>query len=264
MKALLPLYDGAGNLFRMVDARMAPALPSIPELCQYEGGRTDGAILLTAPASDDCDFGMQYFNADGSGGMMCGNGGRCIVAFARDLGIVPKAADGRYRFEAPDCVHTGEILSDAGPDKAVRLSLTDVTRFHRVAHPAGWFLNTGCRHFVSFLKNEQELKALDINSLGPAFRYHAAFAPEGVNVDFVVARPDGTLAMRTYEKGVEAETLACGTGAVASAIAAAIESGRKATFHFDVDLPGGRLQVDFAWDGTRATQVLLSGPTHRH
>lgn len=263
MSAQYPLYDGAGNLFRMVDGRRGAALPSIPELCRLEGVRTDGAIVLTASRTEDCDFGMQYFNADGTGGMMCGNGGRCIVAFARDLGILPQAADGRYRFEAPDCIHTGEILRDGERDKQVRLSLTDVRVFHRVAHPAGWFLDTGCRHFVTFLPAEQDLQRLDIATLGPAFRYHAAFAPEGVNVDFVVVRPDGTLVMRTYEKGVEAETRACGTGAVASAIATAIESGRKGAFHCLVEMPGGRLEADFDWDGTQATQVFLSGPTHR-
>lgn len=264
MHDLFPLYDGAGNLFRMVDGRFVRTLPPISELCQYEGGRTDGVIVLGAPRSQDSDFSMEYFNADGSGGMMCGNGGRCIVAFARDLGIAPKALDGRYRFDAPDCVHTGEILSDGPSDRQVRLSLRDVTLFHRVAHPDGWFLNTGCRHFVKFLKDEAELSALDIATLGPAYRYNATFAPEGVNVDFAVIRPDGTLAMRTYEKGVEAETRACGTGAVASAVAAAIESGREGASHYDVILPGGSLQVGFQWDGSRATQVFLSGPTHRH
>ena len=264
MSTQYPLYDGAGNLFRMMDGRGGAALPSISELCRLEGIRTDGAIILTEPRMEGCDFAMQYFNADGTGGMMCGNGGRCIVAFARDLGIRPKAADGRYRFEAPDCIHTGEILSDGPLDKQVRLSLTDVTVFHRVAHPAGWFLNTGCRHFVTFLGSEAELQLLDIATLGPAFRYHAAFAPEGVNVDFVAVRPGGSLAMRTYEKGVEAETRACGTGAVASAIAAAIESGRTGAFHRVVEVPGGRLQADFNWDGKQATEVVLSGPTHRH
>ncbi len=264
MNAQFPLYDGAGNLFRMVDARKGGQLPSIPELCRFPGGRTDGAILLGAPRSGDCDFSMQYFNADGTGGMMCGNGGRCIVAFARDLGIRPKAADGRYRFDAPDGIHTGDILSDEGADKAIRLSLSDVSVFHHVAHPAGWFLNTGCRHFVTFLKDETELSALDMATLGPAFRYHAAFAPEGVNVDFAVLRPDGTMAVRTYEKGVEAETRACGTGIVAASIAAVLQTGREGACHYDVDVPGGHLQADFIWNGVLAESVALTGPTHRH
>ena len=85
MNARFPLYDGAGNLFRMVDGRDGAPLPSVPELCLYPGGRTDGLIVLGTPRSAECDFSMQYFNADGSGGMMCGNGGRCIVAFAHDV-----------------------------------------------------------------------------------------------------------------------------------------------------------------------------------
>lgn len=264
MKAQFPLYDGAGNLFRMVDGRKGIQLPPVPELCLFPGGRTDGLIVLGEPRSQDCDFSMQYFNADGSGDMMCGNGGRCIVAFARDLGILPKAADGRYRFDAPDGIHEADILHDDAADKQVRLSLTTVRDYRRVEEPKGWFLNTGCRHFVTFLAAESELKAMDINAAGTPLRYHATFAPEGVNVDFAVRRPDGTLAVRTYEKGVEAETRACGTGIVASAIAAAIEAGSKGRNHFDVDVPGGHLQADFNWNGTCAESVFLTGPTHRH
>ena len=264
MNAVFPLYDGAGNLFRMVDGREGVQLPPVPGLCLIPGGRTDGLIVLGAPLSPVCDFSMQYFNADGSGGMMCGNGGRCIVAFARDLGIAPKAADGRYRFDAPDGIHEGEILLDHADEKQVRLSLTPVRDFYRVENPDGWFLNTGCRHFVTFLSSEKELESLDIGTVGVSLRHHPVFAPEGVNVDFAVRRRDGTMAVRTFEKGVEAETRACGTGIVASAIAAAIESGRRGTFHYDVDVPGGQLQTDFLWNGTVAEKILLTGPTRRH
>ena len=264
MNAQYPLYDGAGNLFRMVDGRDGAPLPSIPGLCLCEGVRTDGAIVLTRPLTADSDFGMQYYNADGSGGMMCGNGGRCIVAFARDLGIRPKAVDGRFRFDAPDGPHWGEILSDGAADKQVRLTLSDVTVYYPVAQPEGWFLNTGCRHFVAFLEDEAALRALDIETAGPALRYDPAFAPEGVNVDFAVLRGDGSLAVRTVEKGVEAETRACGTGIVAASVAVAIRDNRTGENHFEVDVPGGRLQADFHWDGKSATRVILSGPTHRH
>ena len=264
MNARFPLYDGAGNLFRMVDGRDGAPLPSVPELCLYPGGRTDGLIVLGAPRSAECDFSMQYFNADGSGDMMCGNGGRCIVAFARDLGIIPKAADGRYLFDAPDGIHEGTILLDGGSEKRIRLSLTPMRTYYRTQTPDGWFLNTGCRHFVTFLSSEKDLEELDINTIGPELRYHAAFAPEGVNVDFAVLRRDGTMAVRTYEKGVEAETRACGTGIVASAIAAAIGTGRQGRFHYDVDVPGGHLQADFIWTGKTAESVFLTGPTRSH
>ena len=264
MNARFPLYDGAGNLFRMVDGRDGAPLPSVPELCLYPGGRTDGLIVLGTPRSAECDFSMQYFNADGSGGMMCGNGGRCIVAFAHDLGLLPKASDGRYRFDAPDGIHEGVILQDGPSDKQVRLTLTPVRNYCRVENPDGWFLDTGCRHFVTFLSSEKELGDLDINTTGPALRYHAAFAPEGVNVDFAVLRRDGTMAVRTYEKGVEAETRACGTGIVASSIAAAMLKERSGACHYDVDVRGGHLQADFIWNGVQAESVALTGPTHRH
>ena len=259
-----PLYDGAGNLFRMVDGRSGAAIPPIESLCRFDGGCADGVIVLRAPDSPGADFRMEYFNADGSGGMMCGNGGRCIAAFARELGLDPGSADGRYRFEASDGLHEAEIVEDGPVDKRIRLSLREVTLFHRVAHPEGWFLDTGCRHFVTFVESEAALSALDLKTIGPSLRYHAAFAPEGVNVDFAVLRSDGSLAMRTYEKGVEAETRACGTGAVATAVAVAIGQHRPGANHFEVDVPGGRLQVDFLWDGHRATKVVLSGATHRH
>ena len=264
MNAQFPLYDGAGNLFRMVDGRNGAALPPVPGLCLFPGGRTDGLIVLGVSQNPVCDFSMQYFNADGSGGMMCGNGGRCIVAFARDLGIRPKASDGRYRFDAPDGIHEGMILLDEGADKQIRLTLTPVHNYYRVENPDGWFLHTGCRHFVTFLSSEKALEELDINTAGPELRHHAAFAPEGVNVDFAVLRRDGTMAVRTFEKGVEAETRACGTGIVASSIAAAMLKERSGACHYDVDVPGGHLQADFIWNGTVAEGVALTGPTHRH
>ena len=264
MNAQFPLYDGAGNLFRIVDGRNGAALPPVPGLCLFPGGRTDGLIVLGVSQNPACDFSMQYFNADGSGGMMCGNGGRCIVAFARDLGIRPKASDGRYRFDAPDGIHEGMILLDEGADKQIRLTLTPVHNYYRVENLDGWFLDTGCRHFVTFLSSEKELGDLDINTIGSELRYHAAFAPEGVNVDFAVLRRDGTMAVRTYEKGVEAETRACGTGIVASSIAAAMLKERSGACHYDVDVPGGHLQADFIWNGVQAESVALTGPTHRH
>ena len=182
---------------------------------------------------ESVDFTMEFYNPDGSGGMMCGNGGRCIVAFADYLGVKPSChadssschadspschpelAEGSYLFRAPDGLHTGEILQH--PEDGlweVRIKMIDV---HGVTPMlGGLFLNTGTRHFVKFV---DDVEQVDIDKEGKALRWDPAFAPIGTNVNFVHVAPDG-LHVRTFEKGVEGETLACGTGLTASAIAA--------------------------------------------
>lgn len=181
-------------------------------------GRTgaDGLMILSLPegGSRAADFRMEYYNSDGSGGMMCGNGGRCIVAFADFLGIRPRNG-AEYVFEAPDGMHSGEILSKSGNRCTVRLKMIDAFGLRRVL--GGWFLNTGTRHFVLFTG---DVDAVDVESEGARLRHDQEFAPEGANVNFVSQAGDGSLRIRTFEKGVEAETLACGTGITAAAIAA--------------------------------------------
>lgn len=181
-------------------------------------GRTgaDGLMILSLPegGSRAADFRMEYYNSDGSGGMMCGNGGRCIVAFADFLGIRPRNG-AEYVFEAPDGMHSGEILSKSGNRCTVRLKMIDAFGLRRVL--GGWFLNTGTRHFVLFTG---DVDAVDVESEGARLRHNPEFAPEGANVNFVSQAGDGSLRIRTFEKGVEAETLACGTGITAAAIAA--------------------------------------------
>lgn len=176
----------------------------------------DGLMILSLPegGSRAADFRMEYYNSDGSGGMMCGNGGRCIVAFADFLGIRPRNG-AEYVFEAPDGMHSGEILSKSGNRCTVRLKMIDAFGLRRVL--GGWFLNTGTRHFVLFTG---DVDAVDVESEGARLRHNPEFAPEGANVNFVSQAVDGSLRIRTFEKGVEAETLACGTGITAAAIAA--------------------------------------------
>ncbi len=250
-------YHGAGNDFLLYDARTAPeAFPAerIAALCdRHTGIGSDGLMVLSeAPGYD---FRMEFFNPDGSGGMMCGNGGRCIVAFARDRGIAP-AADGSYHFLAPDGPHTAWLLSDDGPVKTVRLGMKDVTEYRTVSLAAGesgaaaggshtpvipsattvisdlirnlsgWFLDTGTRHFVLFVDKVSEV---DVEGLGRTIRHLPEFGPVGVNVNFVEVIGPDEIAVRTFEKGVEAETLACGTGITASAIAAWLDSCRPAS-----------------------------------
>ena len=218
--------SGAGNDFVVMDGRGKEMdefreAERIRELCREF--RTDGLMILDIALTDHTDFRMEFYNPDGSGGMMCGNGGRCIVAFADWLGITP-SEPGHYRFQAPDGLHTAEILSrpdsgcgttDTGKQWTVRLGMIDVDGIRDVL--GGYFLNTGTRHFVKFV---EDVDAIDVAAEGRALRWNETFAPEGANVNFVQRMPDGTLKIRTFEKGVEGETLACGTGITAAALAA--------------------------------------------
>ena len=220
-------FSGAGNDFVVIDGREGDVsafreVPRIEALCKEY--KTDGLMIL-GPGDAEVDFTMEFYNPDGSGGMMCGNGGRCIVAFADYLGIRPAecersaegvtAAPGVFLFRAPDGLHTGEILER--PEEGlwtVRIKMIDVQGITPML--GGYFLNTGTRHFVKFV---EDVEKVDIDTEGKALRWNEAFAPVGTNVNFVHVAPDG-LHVRTFEKGVEGETLACGTGLTACALVA--------------------------------------------
>lgn len=269
----LHLYSGAGNLFLLADGRKGHCVPgdiaalqevgTVTELCSKHG--TDGLMVI-----EDCegyDFRMVYYNPDGSGGMMCGNGGRCIVAFAYDLGVSMKGD--KYMFEAPDGLHEAQILNIKDGVKTVRLKMIDVAEIDRhevleVDVPSdGYFLNTGTRHYVRFI---DDVDSLDIETEGRAIRWAKEFAPAGTNVNYVTARQTsgGTLLdVRTFEKGVERETQACGTGIVASAIAAythgIIPTGSSKSVSYAIKARGGDLAVDFV-PAQIAVSVYLTGP----
>ena len=222
-------FSGAGNDFVVIDGREGDVsafreVATIEALCKEH--KTDGLMILGS-GDAEVDFVMEFYNPDGSGGMMCGNGGRCIVAFADYLGIRPgerflhpsgarnDSASQVYLFRAPDGLHTGEILGRPKEDLwEVRIKMIDVQGITPML--GGYFLNTGTRHLVKFV---EDVEQVDIDTEGRALRWHEAFAPVGTNVNFVHIAPDG-LHVRTFEKGVEGETLACGTGLTASAIAA--------------------------------------------
>ena len=259
-------YQGAGNDFIIIDNRKGIAKVedgvlvstdfSIPveRVCDRRYGiGADGLMLLEV--SQIADFRMVYFNSDGSGGMMCGNGGRCMVAFANDCGI------DRFDFEAADGLHSAEILSDNGNEKIVRLKMKDVGSV--TEYEDGYFLDTGTRHFVTFVDN---VASISVPVVGRELRYDSRFAPVGANVNFV-ARRGNVLDVRTYEKGVEDETYACGTGIVASSIAAYVRSGVGANsvrVRFEVNALRDNLSVDFQpgrpGSSFVAQDVWLTGP----
>lgn len=266
-------YQGAGNDFLIADNRDGSIVLSteqIAALCDRRYGvGADGLMLLESPASGTGDdFRMTYFNSDGSGGMMCGNGGRCIVAFAADMGIT------HFDFDAADGFHTAQILGAEGAQKTVRLKMKDVSEFARYEFLAGvdvpsdgWFLDTGTRHYVRFVDG---LEVYDIVSEGRDIRFNAKeLQPVGANVNFVEPC-EGGIKVRTYEKGVEDETFACGTGIVASAIASYL-GGIAGVFEqervsYTVYAKKDVLSVDFIdseSDSRSFEDVWLTGPATR-
>jgi len=263
-------YSGAGNDFVVLDGREGISdewrnPEQIALLCdRHKGFRaadgrvgSDGIMILNP--SEKYDFSMEFYNPDGTGGMMCGNGGRCIVAFADFLGIVP-AETGRYVFEAADGIHSGKVLRRLGDYSIVRLKMSDVHGVKEVLD--GYFLNTGTRHYVTFVP---DVENVDVDAEGRPVRWDPIFAPEGTNVNFVSMGNDGKLHVRTFEKGVEAETLACGTGITASAIAAhvkglvpaASDSTGRVTYVMRSRMDD--LSVDFV-PADPAENVYLTGP----
>ena len=292
-------YQGAGNDFLIADNRDGHIVEkdgilsavmedgtiwvrSVADICDRRYGvGADGLMLLETACRCEqhdvndgmkTDFRMVYFNSDGSGGMMCGNGGRCIVAFAADMGVEPSGADATYLFEAADGPHTAQVLEDGQGIKTVRLKMKDVST---VVHydvltgvdcpSEGWFLDTGTRHFV---RQVSCLEEYDVIREGREIRYGAEeLMPVGANVNFIEPA-DGMLKVRTYEKGVEDETFACGTGIVASAISAHMRgikpsSCRGDLIVYDVEARRDRLRVDFRPGESGhlvAEDVYLTGP----
>ncbi len=250
-------FSGAGNDFVVLDGRQGGVeafrqADNITALCREY--RTDGLMILGL--ADGYDFAMEFFNPDGSGGMMCGNGGRCIVAFADYLGLKPASADGTWNFLAPDGPHQAQILAK-GKAWTVKLKMIDVVGVKPMM--GGYFMNTGTRHFVKFVR---DIEGIDMEKDGPEIRWDETFQPEGTNANFVQVTPDGLL-VRTFEKGVEAETLACGTGITASAIAACysgVSSPEGAQNYHLRCRRGDWLQVAFQKQEDRYTDVYLTGP----
>lgn len=229
-------YQGAGNDFLIADNRDGHLTEtdgvlygdgwsmSIADICDRRYGvGADGVMLLEN--SDKYDFRMAYYNSDGSGGMMCGNGGRCIVAFAADRGI------SHFDFDAADGFHKANIIKDEHGVKTVQLKMKDVAgivRYEKLSGvnvpSSGYFLDTGTRHYVRFVEG---LDTYDIVHEGRVIRTKGReLEPIGANVNYVEPLGEGVIKVRTYEKGVEDETFACGTGIVASAMASYVHGVR--------------------------------------
>ncbi len=249
MKMNFYKYHGAGNDFILVDNRKlffeAANISLISFLCNRRFGiGADGLMLLQNHG--ETDFEMRYFNSDGPEASMCGNGGRCIAALASRLGIV----HGKTTFKAVDGFHEAEIM-DKGE---VNLKMSDVNSVQFVG--TDYFLDTGSPHYVRFVDNIDET---DVFNEGRSIRYSDLFREKGTNVNFVMDE-NSRLTVYTYERGVEDETLACGTGITASALCAALRRGLEKG-SLPVRAKGGNLEVSFVKIREGFTNIWLKGPT---
>jgi diaminopimelate epimerase len=268
MKIKCYKYQGAGNDFVLADNRQGNSdltFAQIKFLCDRKFGiGADGLMLLGK--SNTGDFSMKYYNSDGFEGTMCGNGGRCITAFAADSGIAPAGSNGQYIFDAIDGIHTAEIVAGEGKVKTVRLRIKDVQDITQYPDNK-LFINTGSPHLIIFPEHFEET---DVDKEGRYWRHHSSF-PGGTNVNFVKVK-ETSLYVRTFERGVEAETLACGTGVTASALAYDVVSKRGIfgnevirktggdTLSVTTEVPGGVLEVQYKRGSDGYTDIYLTGP----
>jgi diaminopimelate epimerase len=226
-------FQGTGNDFIIIDNYNQPApvinRKQMIQLChrRFSIG-ADGIIFLNR--AEGFDFGMEYYNADGRESTMCGNGGRCLVKFAHLMGIHKS----EYHFLAIDGGHRAEIEMDG----TVRLKMIDIKKVDY--HHTYAVLNTGSPHFVKFAPNVEDI---DVVATGSEIRNSNAFAAEGINVNFVETVDEDSIFVRTYERGVEDETLSCGTGVTAAALLSAHNENGFNTVN--VRTRGGLLRVEF-------------------
>ena len=243
-------YQGTGNDFVILDNRDQKyedlTKKQVKHICDRRYGiGADGLMLLSK--KEGYDFEMVYFNADGNESSMCGNGGRCLVKFAHHMGINKPV----YHFIATDGEHDADIEIDQA---IVRLKMKDVTKVEE--HSTYAILNTGSPHFVKFANN---VKEIDVVETGREIRNSAPFKAEGINVNFVESIDDDSIFVRTYERGVEDETMSCGTGVTAAALMSAHNA--KGFNRVEVQTMGGHLSVEFEKiDDGHFENVWLCGP----
>ena len=238
-------YQGTGNDFIIIDNRdlsFQVSTEHIASLCERRFGiGADGLILLQN--EKDYDFRMVYFNADGNESSMCGNGGRCIVAFAKALGIIDK----KTNFIAVDGPHEAHIELDL-----INLQMSNVDLISEDEND--FVLDTGSPHYVHFV---EDIVSFDVFKNGKSIRNSAKYKEEGINVNFVEF-DDGRLVVRTYERGVEDETYSCGTGVTAASICFSMQN--NFIEQIPVSTLGGQLQVCLKWNGQGMEDIWLQGP----
>ncbi len=242
-------YTGAGNDF-IIFNDFNNEIPhfskeQIQFLCDRSFGiGADGVMILKK--SKVLDFDMEYFNADGSGGTMCGNGGRCLVAFAQKSGIIKK----HTKFLASDGIHEAFI----NQRNIVKLKMIDVDEIKSIGKD--FYCYTGSPHHIIFAN---DIDNIDILAEGRKIRFSEKYKENGVNVNFVKIRDNHAISIKTYERGVENETLACGTGSVAAALTCA-EINEFCSGEVTVHTKGGMLKVSFIKQDDSYKDIWLTGP----
>ncbi len=257
-------YQGAGNDFVILDNRNGEysslTTGQIKLLCDRRFGiGSDGMMMLGK--SLKYDFSMKYYNSDGNESTMCGNGGRCLAAFAAHIGIK------KFEFEAIDGYHCAHVLDFSPIRCIIKLRMIDIEKYTQYS-PRALFINTGSPHYVEFV---EDIMNYPVDEKGKYWRHHKDF-DGGTNVNFVEIK-NNSIIVRTYERGVEAETYACGTGVTASAIAAFLHSGKgysqkteqtdgEIKVKYDIRALGDNLAVEFIYNKNNGTfrEVYLTGP----
>jgi diaminopimelate epimerase len=243
-------YQGTGNDFIMIDNLDGQwdnlSIKHIQQLCDRKFGiGADGLIKINS--AKDVDFQVDYYNADGSQSF-CGNGARCAVVFAHQLGITQQTVS----FEAIDGLHSATKTADL-----VALQMSNVLDW-TIEEEGALSLNTGSPHYIKWCTRLQEQ---DMVAYGKSIRYSPMHASEGINVNLVEVLSSNQLAIRTYERGVEDETLSCGTGVTAAAIAAAIQQDKSGELSFSLSTQGGDLSVKFKRVSDKQIEdIWLIGP----
>lgn len=250
MKISFSKYHGTGNDFILIDNRAKKLFAHQYELFAFLCDRrfgigADGLMLIEH--HETLDFKMVYVNADGRESSMCGNGGRCIVAFARKISMLTKE---KCRFMAID----GEHIATIDENNVVKLGMNDVVELEK--HKNDLVLDTGSPHYIQFLEH---LNGFDVDKNGRNIRQSESFIEEGINVNFVVATTQNSIEVATYERGVEGETYSCGTGVVAASIATAVKQSQYGFVEIAIKTKGGELGVSFQRNENHFTDVCLIG-----
>lgn len=242
-------YQGTGNDFIILDNRLGLYdninSKQVAHLCNRKFGiGADGLMLMNT--KEGFDFEMIYYNADGNTSTMCGNGGRCMIRFAYHMGL----HNYTYRFLAVDGIHEGEI----DLNNIIRLKMSNVSSV--IFQNSHAVLNTGSPHFVKFV---HDIMNVDVVETGRNIRESKPYFEEGINVNFVESMDDDAIYVRTYERGVEDETMSCGTGVTAAALVSAHNS--RGFNRVEVRTPGGKLSVEFdKISDTEFQDIWLCGP----
>lgn len=252
-------YQGTGNDFIMIDDRTLSFpiddVELIKKWCDRRFGIGADGLILLQPHSTAAYY-MKYYNSDGRESSMCGNGGRCLAAFALTIGVV----NGPHEFMAVDGLHQATPLIIEGKPLQIKLKMKDVDEVKKL-DSTNFELNTGSPHYVEFIA--EDVHTIPLLEMAKTIRYNKTYKKEGINVNMVNAITPQHLIMRTYERGVEDETFSCGTGVTAAALSSIIHAKlQPGEHHIQIKTPGGELEVSAVLQTTsdNFSDIWLTGP----